>query len=139
MTFLLDTDTLSLLQHSHPIVVRNIQERAESSVFLSAISLQEQMTGWLGRLSRLKSQKQVADWYDRLVVRLLPAWNRFVVLAFLEPAIVRFESLRKQRLNVAPMDLRIAAIALEHGMAVVTHNRRDFGRVAGLTIEDWTV
>lgn len=38
---------------------------------------------------------------------------------------------------IGPHDLQIAAIALQHRLTLVTHNSREFSRVAGLTIEDW--
>jgi tRNA(fMet)-specific endonuclease VapC len=31
----------------------------------------------------------------------------------------------------------IAAIAVTHGLTLVTHNTREFGRVAGLISADW--
>nr|MDQ2997357.1 hypothetical protein [Chloroflexota bacterium] len=34
-------------------------------------------------------------------------------------------------------DLQIAAIALAHDLTLVTHNTREFSRVAGLRLEDW--
>jgi tRNA(fMet)-specific endonuclease VapC len=39
---------------------------------------------------------------------------------------------------IGPNDLLIAAIALTHGLTLVTNNR-EFSRVPGLTSEDWTV
>ena len=40
---------------------------------------------------------------------------------------------------IGPYDLLIAAIALTHDLILVTHNTREFGRVARLKIEDWEV
>jgi tRNA(fMet)-specific endonuclease VapC len=38
---------------------------------------------------------------------------------------------------IGPHDLQIAAIALQHQLTLVTHNSREFSRVAGLQLEDW--
>jgi tRNA(fMet)-specific endonuclease VapC len=38
---------------------------------------------------------------------------------------------------IGPNDLMIAAIALANRFTLVTHNTREFGRVAGLIVEDW--
>jgi tRNA(fMet)-specific endonuclease VapC len=40
---------------------------------------------------------------------------------------------------IGPMDVLIAAIALARGATVVTNNTREFRRVRGLAIEDWSV
>jgi len=63
------------------------------------------------------------------------------VVAYDEPAARRFGTLkvalerRGERLDDA--DLQIAAIALNHGVPLVTHNGRHFGRVPWLALEDW--
>lgn len=137
--FLLDTDSLSLLQQGHPTVLQRVNGHPVSNVAVSTITLQEQMQGWQGNLNRARNPQQVAIAHERLVIRLLPTWCRFPVLPFPEPAILRFEHLKSLRLNVGFMDLRIAAVALENGLKVVTRNQRDFGRVPGLTTEDWAV
>jgi tRNA(fMet)-specific endonuclease VapC len=38
---------------------------------------------------------------------------------------------------MGPHDLQIAAIALQHGLILVTHNTQEFGRISGLRLEDW--
>ncbi len=136
--FLLDTDTLSLLEHQHPLVLQRVNSRAPADIALSAISVQEQIQGFLASLSRARNRQQVALAYDLLVTRLLPVWCRFPVLPFPETVILRFEQLHPLRLNVGLMDLRIASIALENNLTVVTRNQRDFGRVPGLTTVDWS-
>ena len=38
---------------------------------------------------------------------------------------------------IGPHDLQIAAIALQNGLILVTHNTREFGRIPNLKLEDW--
>jgi tRNA(fMet)-specific endonuclease VapC len=137
--FLLDTDILSLLEQGNPLVQQHVNNHPLSDIALSVISIQEQMQGFLASLTRARNRQQVALAYDMLVSRLLPVWERFVVLSFSETSILRFEQLRSLRLNVGLMDLRIAAIALENNLTVVTRNQRDFGRVPGVAAVDWSV
>jgi tRNA(fMet)-specific endonuclease VapC len=137
--FLLDTDTLSLLEQGHLLVLQRVNSQSPANLALSAISIQEQMQGFLSALTRARNRPQLALAYDMLVTRLLPIWCRFRVLPFPETAILRFEQLRSLRLNVGLMDLRIAAVALENNLTVVTRNQRDFGRVPGLATVDWSV
>lgn len=137
--FLLDTDTLSLLEQGHGRVLSHVNSHPVLDIAVSAISIQEQMQGFQAALSRARTHQQTASAYTMLVTRLLPVWGRFPVLAFTEPAILRFEQLRSLRLNVGLMDLRIAAVALENGLTVVTRNQRDFGRIPGLALADWSV
>ena len=67
--------------------------------------------------------------------------SRFESLPFDDACAKQFGILRAQlELAGTPIgayDMQIAAIALEHGLIVVTHNTREFGRVSGLQVEDW--
>jgi len=65
--------------------------------------------------------------------------GRWRILPYTESAIAQVAQLKALRLNVGLMDLRIAAVVLENQAVVVTRNRREFGRVPGLSVEDWSV
>ncbi len=66
-------------------------------------------------------------------------FNTIQILPFDQAANAQYEALRKQKIRVGTQDLRIAAIALSVNGTVVTRNWRDFQKVPGLALEDWTV
>jgi tRNA(fMet)-specific endonuclease VapC len=73
--------------------------------------------------------------------RLAAFLRAFRVLPFGEAeartaARVRVE-LEKAGKPIGPHDVLIAATALEQRATLVTHNKKEFGRVKGLRLEDW--
>ena len=47
--------------------------------------------------------------------------------------------LERQGRPIGPNDLLIAATAKAHDLVLVTHNRAEFSRIAGLRLEDWEI
>ena len=68
----------------------------------------------------------------------LDAYLEIGVLEFDLEASTKFLALQKMRLKVGTMDLKIAAIALAENATVLTRNLKDFSRIPGLRVEDWT-
>jgi tRNA(fMet)-specific endonuclease VapC len=137
--FLLDTDTLSLIEQGHGVVLQHVNRHPISEIQIATVSLQEQMQGFLSAVTRARDRPDVTRAHELLATRLLPVWSRFAASPLTENAIDRFEQLRSMRLNVGVMDLRIAAIALVRSLTLVTRNQRDFSRVPGVTWVDWSV
>lgn len=136
--FLLDTDTLSLHERGHPVLSPAIRSRPKGELAISVISVEEQLSGWYSLLRRATQPPDVARAYQRLA-DAVQLYSGLLILSFTEPAIARFERLVALKLNVGRQDLRIAAIALESGRILVSRNLRDFQRVPGLVVEDWSV
>ena len=136
--YILDTDTLSLHEYGHAVVRPHIGAHAPSELATTVITVEEQLSGWYTMLRRSKRRDQRAYLYQRLAdqVNFLAPWK---ILPFPESAILRSERLIALKLNIRKMDLCIAAITLENAGILVTRNVRDFQRVPGLVIEDWTV
>src|SRR5262245_61680927 len=135
---ILDTDVLTLYQAGHPTVLQRAAQHPARDLAVTVISVEEQLSGWYTLLRRVKQRDQLARVYARLArtVQFFAGWQ---ILPFPEPAILAFEQLKASKLNVASKDLRIAAITLECGGTLVTRNLKDFQRVPGLAVEDWTV
>jgi len=138
MTYLLDTDILSLYQRNHRQVVASIASHAQDTLCVSTVSIEEQISGWSAIARNAKTQTR-HEYASLVLLNIVSSLSSFGLVPFTIPAIQRFEQLLKSRLNITGNDLRIAAIALELGATVVTRNRRDFLRVPGVPIEDWSV
>lgn len=137
--YILDTDILTLLQEGDPIVRQHVASRPKQEIAITIISVEEQLTGWYTRIRRTKKSALLSQAYERLTRNVRYLAEVPTILSFTEPAILRFEQLKKLRLNVPNTDLRIAAIILEHSGILVSRNLRDFQRVPNLVVENWSI
>ncbi len=137
ISHVLDTDMLTLFQEGHPVVCRRMLERPAEAIAVTVLTVEEQLSGWYTQVRQAKSPARLAWAYGRLAanVRLL---SRLQILPHDEPAIARFEQLRKLKLTIGKLDLRIAATVMERGATLVTRNKRDFQQIPGLRLEDWS-
>ncbi len=134
----LDTDTLTHFRANHPKVVARVAATPPQDIASTVISLEEQLSGWYALTKVAKTPAQLEHAYRKLA-EVVEFFQDMPLLPFTVTAITRYQGLVKLNLNVRKNDLRIAAIALEHTAKVVTANVRDFSRVPGLSVEDWTV
>jgi tRNA(fMet)-specific endonuclease VapC len=135
--YVLDTDILTLFERGHAAVAARVAEHSPSEIAISAVTVEEQPSGWYAQLRQAKSQERLVWAYRRLAANI-----RFVrhiqILDYDDAAVERYEELKRARLKIRKMDLQIAATALRHGATAVTRNTRDFAKIPGLTVEDWS-
>jgi len=125
---ILDSDHCVALLRGHLDLRGRVSPDDELAV--TAISVGELMHG-------AHRSSQVEKNLARLGVLLAAV----IVLAHDEQAASGFGRLKAEleRMGerLGDLDLQIASIALAHGLPLVTHNHRHFGRVPGLVVEDW--
>ena len=139
--YLFDTDHLGILQQGTAPECRNILQRMQGfkdeDFYVSIVSFHEQVLGWNAYLSQAKDSKGVIRAYARFQ-RILADFTEAQVVAFDEHAADLFDQLRSQKIRIATMDLRIAAIAIANDMTLLTRNSKDFNKVPNLKFADWT-
>jgi tRNA(fMet)-specific endonuclease VapC len=136
--YVLDTDILTLYRNGHTLITQRIEADLSPDLAITVMSVEEQLSGWYTMLRQVSQPPDLARAYQELAdsTQFLGGWD---ILSFTEPAITQYDRLATMKLNVRKMDLRIAAITLEHGGILVTRNLRDFQRVPNLIVEDWSV
>lgn len=131
MRYLLDTNTcIRYLNGRSENIKKKISAENPQDILLCSVVKAELFYGAMKSLhpeANLAKQKKFADC--------------FVSLPFDDKAAELYGQLRAQLEKagtpIGPNDLLIAAIALANNLTLVTHNTREFARIALLPCEDW--
>ena len=131
--YLLDTNhCIYLINGKYPEIARRLSRQKTGSVALSSITTSELWYGVENSIHREQNRAALAKF-------LLP----LEVMPYDEDASQAYGTIRvlleKGGRGVGSMDLLIAAHALSLKAVLVTHNLREFRKVPGLKLEDWTV
>lgn len=130
---LFDTDALSQIIKKSPSLafIRRLAALDPEQQFTTSITVGELVYG----AHKSGRPEYFLEKLDKMV------WPNIHILAFDEGAGKVYGRLRagleKKGISLAEPDLRIASIALYHGLMIITGNLRHFSRVPGLQVEDW--
>ncbi len=137
--FILDTSISTLYSHGCAAVAANLNAHsANHQISLTPVTVEEMLAGWYTQLRKARNAGELERAYDG-IVRVWTSLSAIPMVRFPVSAILKYEQLNKFKLNIGGYDLRIAAIALVIGATVVTQNTRDFNRVPGLSVVDWSI
>lgn len=134
MPYLLDTNIVNLIRNGNETVIARWEANLEES-FINGIVVEEIISvGYFAAINtiRTRGRGDLTRAYEDLLkaIRDLSFFNQ---ISYTSEAEVRFKSMK-----LKGMDGRIAAHALELGYTVVTQNTRDFAKIPGITLVDWT-
>ena len=134
----LDTDTLTLWFRGHPIVKRQVAEHPPEDLAITIITVEEILSGWYRLIRQARDDEGLVRGYHWLQ-QSVEFFRDVRILPLTRTSVDRFHQFRRQHRGTGTNDLRIAAIASHNDAILVSRNRADFERIAGLKIEDWSV
>jgi tRNA(fMet)-specific endonuclease VapC len=130
--YMLDTDICSyIMKRSSPSVIKRLRSVPVSDVCVSVISKSELLYG-----VEISPKRRQDDTAVQLFLRHVE------VMDFPDAAAVHYAKIRAHLKVRGQMigadDLLLAAHARSLGLVLVTNNTREFGRIPGLSTENWT-
>ena len=137
---ILDTDHLSVLKYARDARFTKLAQRMADSpdqdFVTTAITLEEQLRGWLAEINRYSDPEKQLPAYTELT-GLIEFFSFWTVVPFDAAAASMFRNFRLQKNRAGSMDLKIASIAVSLDCVLLTANIRDFAGIHGLRIENW--
>jgi tRNA(fMet)-specific endonuclease VapC len=137
----MDTDHLSLYERAHPKVcaqIIRIRQHSSDKLFTTVVSLEEQYAGRIAQIRKATTAKALVGAYEKLK-QIFALFSDLDILEYNLKADEYFRELRRDGIRIGTLDLRIAAITLAHDGILLSRNIKDFEKVPGLTIQDWSV
>ena len=132
MHFLLDTNIcIYLIKNRPPGVLEKFKQHPPSEVAISTITLFELEYRAEKSNRRQQAQKALKKFLSPLDIVDLDQ------VAAKEAAVIRAQ-LEKKGTPIGPYDILIAGLARSRSMTLVTNNTKEFSRVDGLLLENWT-
>ena len=131
MRYMLDTNMCIFLMKNRAKVVERYRVNKADGITISAITAAELQFGVFNSAQPEKNRNGLTAFFIGLTV-----------LDFDESAAFEYGRIRtdlqRNGTPIGPLDTLIAAHAKAHGMILVTNNTREFARVKGLALEDWS-
>jgi tRNA(fMet)-specific endonuclease VapC len=133
VSWILDTDSCSFAIRGQHGLRQAMEARPLSRLYVSTITVAE---AWAGALRSTHRDRLIALWsafLEPFAGRVLP----FDEAAAREYGAIRAD-LEARGDMIGDRDCMLASIARSRHLKVVTRNQRDFARVPGLRIVDWS-
>jgi len=128
--FLLDTDTCIYALKQERGVVQRLLAHGRADIAVSVITEAELRTGAAKSTAAAKTGRLVDNFLRPLTI-----------LEFVSSDAAAYSHVRakleRAGTPIGPLDTLIAAQAVARKLTLVTNNEKEFGRVAGLSIENW--
>ncbi len=132
MKYMLDTNIcIFIIKHRPERVIQIFLEQEPGDICISSITYAELCHGV--EKSQSKERNRIALTVFLSEIQILP----FDALAAEAYGTIKAD-LQKKGTPIGPLDTLIAAHASSLNLILVTNNTREFCRVDGLTLEDWT-
>lgn len=133
--YMLDTDTcIFLMRGESPVLAARVQGVPLPQQVMSSVTFAELTYGVHASAGAKRKQNQQV--LDSLALHLAVLdWPQGAASHYAE---IRLD-LKKRGAQLGAADLMIAAHARALGAVVVTNNTKDFARVKGLQVENWTM
>ncbi len=132
-----DTDHLSLHHRGHQQVRQRLLALPLKQRVTTIITVEEQLRGRFAMIARARNSSEWVAAYSAFQ-QTLDDLMQLHLLPFDDQAAAEFIRLKACVKQVGTQDLKIAAIVVSVRGVLVPRNQRDFTRIPGLTLEDWT-